>query len=995
MFEKRTLPGARGETTQAPQSHRRAHDGVRRVRRRRRLRLALLVGIVALIATTVTPVSTSAARGVQSPTERRASADHSTENRADGRGPKDHGRGKDKKSITVRIRLGQTVSMTATPEPLEAGAGTAAGRARQRGQQGESWALVASPANAEVTHQPGAAAFTPDVHGTYIFERKPGKAQGAGATRTLVLEVEPAEQLVCVNTRVRPAGSPDPGVPGMKVGDTEFLRTSTDPAGLQVVVLDRATAGQPHDRTPVNSTFPATAGGYGDYAAFLSNSKLDNSHLVLVSGFVSPSTKAQVWAPLGRLGAVDIAVPQQGFEFSFIGAPGMSKGSAWQAADPFAAARPTTCDTDMAGDPRTNLSGWLTRDTTGERYAYVSADFVDFDTEPSAPSGVHAIKVGNRTYTVPTGQWNGFHALVLDRRTLCSEERATTECDPGPPLLNQGFGPDSGGLDAMNVALKPWSTNPDVLLIVAPFAGTDGARSGVVPSIDLITTLRAFGASPLAPGRSLGTGVKYALVGGGCLSTSRSDTNPCLNVGLPEGSAKPIVAESFTGFGQPGHIAGTLVRDRQNRFHPREASLAGKQLLALGEIVYGPTSPWPEEGDPDLEAAFAYLSGKLGFPVDEQHPHGVREQYLVWNTEASVPDPNTRLPSTLCTDLPATVDPTACATVLAELRTEFLEVKYIDHFLELLKTAYIEVEGEHANEEIIKVVTDDITALLTPPQAESSLALPIVHLVLSIASLIPEVGEAFALAGEVLDFAESLLADDKGSSADPMQAVYDTGDKLLEATNDAFGQAVAQIDAYQPLIVSDYAKLHLVGQRANTDVPDAPWAFTNTDLAQARTGIEAALKQWLYPALVDAGFPVWWIKIPSSDINFGDLVPFNDTDRTPNIYRCRNSETGVDTHPFDAEPADGWIKLGNGHSDDNRFPFVWYDFYLALGGTRFAPHELRDHSHHAPVPSATLLAEMFGSLGDGDVGIDRTWYFEHMFKRMLDDGGTLVLDCTD
>jgi hypothetical protein len=974
MNEKRRLHGAHGEAAGALHRRRCTNDSRRAVRGGRGLRFVVLAAIAALITTAVAPAGSSAAGSSAIPIGQRESTLDVTEDRARDRDSEDHRRPQDKKSITLRIRLGQTVSMTTTPEPLESGDGTAP-KVRPSSGQAASWSLVASPANAEVTHQPGAPSFIPDVHGTYIFEGKPGRGHGVGARRhTLTVQVEPVERLLCVNTRVRPAGQPTTPL-GMNVGEAVFFRASTDLDALQVVVLDRATAGLPHDGTPENSTFLPTDTDFAAYAKFLAS--LDNSHLVLVSGVVTPLNKEQVWAPLERLGAVDIALQGAGSSaFSFVGIPGISKGSAWQTVANHSPGVPirTSCDAEMAGQPAINLSGWLTVDTTGTAYTYLSPDFVDFDTEASAPRGVHAIEVGNQTYTVPTGQFSGFHALVLDRRAICRKATPMSECDPGPPLLNQGYGPDNNGLEALNAALAPWTNNPDVLLFLTPFAGTDGAMPGAVPGIDLITTLRAFGASPLAPGRSLGDGVKYALVGGG------------MNNGLPDGSAKPIVAESLTGLAHgTGHIAGTLVRDHQNRFGPREASLTGTQLDTLGDVAYGPTSPWPEAGDPDLEAAFAYLSGRLGFPVGTQHPHGVRDQYLAWNTESSVPDPNTRLQQTWCTtDRPATIGATACATVLHELHNEFLEVKFVDHFLELLKTAYFEVEAGQETETIIKKVESDIRSTLVPPPAETSPWMTLLSFVLSLGGAFPEAGEIFGLVGANVDLAESLSTDSGGSSADPMQAVYDTGDELLAATDAAFANAVASIDAYQPLIVSDYAKLTLVGHRAatdkfndGTDLPDPPWVITNDDLAAARTGLEVALKQWLYPPLVDAGFPVWRIVIPSAN-------GFNGADRTPVTYRCwGGGPFGTETtHPFGNEPADGWIKLSNGHDD----------YYLALGGTRFTPEDLEEGGHHAPVPAAALLAEMFGRLPE-HVGLDRTWYFEHTFKRILDAGGALVIEC--
>jgi hypothetical protein len=830
----------------------------------------------------------------------------------------------------------------------------------------DDWSLVSSPANTGLTAPPpGAANFKPDVPGTYVFESKPGKGGGApAAQRTLLLEVDPTEPLVCVNTRVWPAGQPT-GAPEMKVGGEVF--PGADATGLHVVVLDRATTGHPSPASglPVSSTFAATDAGYAAYKTLLSQSALTSSYVVLVSGTMSSSTKDAVWGPLSKLGAVDVPLgASQRVAFSFIGIPGISNGSAWQTTNPTDEhLTGTSCGgPQLVGDRATNLSGWLTHDTTGESYTYVSPDFVDFDTDASAPSGMHAIRVGDQTYTVPTSGSYGYQALVLDRRTLCAQG-TLTKCDPGPPLLNAVLGPGLGE----SSKLSQWTNDPDALLLLAPFTGPNGEF--MAPFTTAIAALQAFGASPLAPGRAVGPAARYALVGGG------------MNTGLPDGSSKPIVAESFTGFGGTGHIAGTLVRDHQNRFGPREASLSGTQLDTLGEVVYGPTSAWPEAGDSAREAAFAYLSDRLGYSVGTQYPHGVRDQYLAWINASSVPNPETRLQQAWCTtDRRSDVDPAACATELHELRNEFLEVKYVDDFLDTLQKAYFEVASGQPVLTIIDKVENDITKDLTPPTAETNLALPFVNLVFHIADVIPGIGIASTIASAELDLGESLITASDGSSTDPLQKVYDTGDDLLNDADQAFSTVVKHIDAYQPLIVSDYAKLTLVGHRAatdkfqdGTDLTTTPWAFTDTDLAAARTGIEFALKQWLYPPLVDAGFPVWQVVIPSAN-------GFNGADRTPVTYRCNGSGLGTG-HPFNQEPDDGWIKLDNGTSN----------FYLALSGTRYSPDELAQ-GHHATPPDEKLLASMFGALPD-NVGIDRAWYFEHYFKEQLDSGTPLTLEC--
>jgi len=923
-------------------------------------RLALVAGVVlsAVALPAALPAAASnggGAAGGSEPVAGPVAARIATESRerASSRKP-------NKKSVTVRIKLGQTLSMATLTALAPGTAATPPPPDKQH-----KWSLVASPANTGLTAPPpGATTFTPDVPGTFVFKGKPGRGRGAGPSqRTLNLQVVPREPLVCVNTRVVQPGEL---LPLMKVGAVEYpmgqVDGHDDPTALHVVVLERATLGVPNDGTPWNSTFDLRDSGAVD--ALLS--KLDSNDIVLVAGDIDGDS----WGTLARLGAADVNLPGTLVRFSLIGIPGAPAGSAWQAIETEqgtadANTSPSGCDPQVQGNPSIGLSGWLTTDTSGTSYTYVSPDFVDIDTEAAAPAGTHAISVGNQTYSVPTGQWNGFHAVVLDRTALCPGQRAG--CDQGPPLLNQGFGPENGGLDALNTALGRFSSDPDALLFLAPFTGTSGAMPDVVPPLDLIATLRAFGASPLAPGRSLGNGVKYALVGAG------------LNHGLPAGSARPIVAESFTGFGQDGHIAGTLVRDHQNRFTPREASVDGTQLLTLGEIAYGPTTAWPEAASQAETAAFGYLSQQLGWPVTDESPNGIRDAYPTWDQPSKVPpDPETRIQAVWCTAArPPDIDAAACTTVRQRLVAEFENVRYVDQLLGDLREAYF--EDVSMNQSIITVVEDDIEKTLTPPKASTTLGMTIFQSTLQVASVIPVIGPAFKLAGSALDLGERLSTDADGGSADPMQAVYDTGDELLVASNTAFSTAVAQVDAYQRLVVTDPAKLELVGQRANSDKPNSPWNFSDDDIARARTGLTYALKQWLYPPLVDAGFPVWQLVIPSPD-------GYNPADRTPTTYRClgvKDHGFPETTHPFGAEPDLGWIKLDNGHAD----------YSLALGGTTYSADQLAHEAEHAPVPTDDLVAAMFGPLNGGDAGLDQSWYFEWGLGRQLDSGKPRVLEC--
>ena len=950
---------------------------------RRRTRYVILAAVTVVVTAVMVPASPSSARAAVSSTDVRASAQDSAPASGQDAASTDNKTSTDKKTSTVRIRLGQTLDLT-TLEAVPPGSTTGVGAEPTGGQQDGSWQLVSSPENTGLTAlPPGALTFTPDVLGTYTFQRSPGKANGAGAVRTLVLEVSPDKPLVCVNTRTWPIGQDqETNPPGMKIGDEFFPRAQG--AVLQMVVLDRRDLGHPSN-LPVNISLSVGEVLTPDLFESLLF-RVDNSHLVFVTGVVSSLTYQQVWLPLQQwLGATigfsgRDSLSQDGVPFSVIGVPGTPPGSAWQAVGTHLGvdySQNTACDPTMVAHAASNLGGWLTLDTTGVHYGYVSPDFIDFDSEASAPAGHHTISVGNETYTVATGDYNGFHAVVLDRRTLCATDRNDIDCNPGTPLLNKGYRDDQDSLAAMTSDLTKWENDPNALLFLATFNEQYGGV-GPDPSTTLITTLRDFGASPLSPGNALDNEVRYALVGGG----GRFD--------LVSGSAKPLDAESFTNTAsndyadRAGHIVGTLIRDHQNRFAPRQASLAGSltgdntPLGGLGRIVYGNTTPWPEEGHPDLEAAFNYLDGKLRYTPDWT----IRDQYTTWLRPSDPFDPNDHLLDSWCTtDLPPTVTAAACVSELQELHNEFLEVKYVLDLLANLNEVYTEVQGFHETQDTITDVEDAIKADLTPPPTKTtilqSVVLPLAQIVLSVASAAPMVGPAFRVAGAVLSYAESLGTADDGSSIDPMQAVYQTGDKLTDAMDAAFTGAIKQIHDFQPLIVTDYGKLTRIGHLAANGPLDgvnekAPWSFTQPQLDASRTDLETALKAWLYPPLVDVAFPLWHIIIPSGD-------GYNDITRTPQTYRCTNDLRT--THPFGAEPDAGWIELSRATTR----------FYFAMGGTRYDEADLVESGHHPPVPDAVLLTALFDSIGS--VGLGRAWYFEHGYDRELDTGTELTLEC--
>jgi hypothetical protein len=351
---------------------------------------------------------------------------------------------------TVRLKIGRAVSLVTLQAVPARRASRPATSVTTPG-----WRLKAKPPRSKRTLDQKAATFHPDLPGRYVLVR----GNGRGARNRLILHATPAEELVCLNTRAWDRS--DPSSAHIRVGSTDYKRSGP---GLQVVVLSRTHLGEITGVT-ANQTFAQDAAGYPQFAAFLA--KLGNSALVFVSGTVSRAEIPTVWGPLARLGAADLPspFPDTPVAFSFIGIPGLDRGEGWQAVDGNAT-RPvqTRCDSGLTGEPTNNLSGWLTLDSTGLSYTYVAGDDVAVDTNAAAAPGSHAIAVGNQTYTIQVGEHaNGWHALVLERASLCPTQAAAAACTPPAPLLHAGYAQDGGGLDALTAALTPLAGNPDAL----------------------------------------------------------------------------------------------------------------------------------------------------------------------------------------------------------------------------------------------------------------------------------------------------------------------------------------------------------------------------------------------------------------------------------------------------------------------------------------------------------------------------------------------------
>ena len=541
-------------------------------------------------------------------------------------------------------------------------------------------------------------------------------------------------------------------------------------------------------------------------------------------------------------------------------------------------------------------------------------------------------------------------------------------------MLNAGYGQDDGGFAAMATALKPLATNPDALLILAPYVGSNGWIPNANPSEQLVGLLRDFGGSVLAPGRGFESAAsRYALIGGGD------------RFSLPAGSAPPEIAESFTEFGDEGHITGYLTRDNQNRYGLSRPQLTGDPIQGLRAIAYAPPTSWPADTS---GPAFAFLSGKLDYPVSKDSPLGIRGHYdqpLTWATLLT--DLSNWKWSELTDQQKAETQSTQAdyTKVHDEVHDELEETQNLHTWVGELTKVYL---GDGAKiQPLIGQVVSEIKDTYPPPKEKSDLGSSLAHLFFGLASLIPEAGDLFDVAGEALDVGLEIGRTTEGEPLDVRGQVFDSGEQMQDAALNFISNSTTTLNHLAAIISTDSNKLEIVGKKtgpvgvvpAGSD-DDHPWALGDDDLNRVQGWVTQGLTRWLMPDVVDAGFKIWQVQIPSIG---GDIL--NGNDATPPTYKCNqgNQEFPRYRHPFgDLHDERAWTKLDNGTTT----------FALALAGINHTADGLEDGGHASP-PSQQVLDTLFEA-GPSDLGFDKTWFFERGFGETVGNKGFYV-NCTE
>ena len=155
----------------------------------------------------------------------------------------------------------------------------------------------------------------------------------------------------------------------------------------------------------------------------------------------------------------------------------------------------------------------------------------------------------------------------------------------------------------------------------------------------------------------------------------------------------------------------------------------------------------------------------------------------------------------------STADVNFC-TVRAQLLTEFTHVNNIRSFYNNLNSLWLGSGTVTINSQL--AAYNQIKAQLNPPDTaqSQSLALPLVHLFLGLASSIPEIGEVFGLADVILLFATELTTDQQGNETIDLTS---TIGNLLDQANKQFTAQATTTGTLFQLVYQDWGKLNALG----------------------------------------------------------------------------------------------------------------------------------------------------------------------------------------
>ena len=756
--------------------------------------------------------------------------------------------------------------------------------------------------------------FVPDVPGRYVV-RLTVQLSNLSATASLDVTPTAAGPLLPVNTMDMSNGTPTMYIDGTPYPD---LGTSTvaPGKGFHVVVVNRnslvplSTYG-----TNGNKSYAANSSGISSMTTDFGKLVTDGSLLVLVSlpggVTIQSSDMSSLNTALNKIGGV---IPE-GWEmgktnpnlqtcwssnqiqcylndpvwqvsstgwngaFSVIGVPGMSFGSAWY--------------NDAQQDPASGgaLVGYLTPSiiintneqiNSGNAYSFAHTDqyvIVDTCAPPSVPGSACVINVNGQTYPPLNGITNGMTVVVVDRVTLAplAYNTVTNTADLYNSIYTNNkwssghffFGPYNANAISDRVIVLLQSVGTGVLGIT-PLGSKDYGTA-------LLQVIDQLGGTPETFGNCLQQGNPPAwgtyppsqqLFGGYCRQSGGPGPYALVGVAgkLPwhgKGiESSPVISDTLgctdSTCVYPGRSRGVLSRDRFGRYTPTTFDPQGTAVLDLASIIYQTPQPWPNENSCAIPWIYQGLVTQGGLHNTSEPL--IRSSYVsdpdnpIWNysTTVSYPTPD-QMPS--CSDGNPFPDLDTYNGIMEELDEEFRWVQSTVTFINNITKVFGSTQSGSVTQ--VSTIASTIYNTIKPPTESTSVPWQaIADLAFGVIGTVePETQGVLGVMAASITIGTDALS--QSPSSDPTkQFIANTNQVASYLDRQTKGYLWTLTEVLQPILLSDYGKLSVVGQ--NTFSGAWPW---DGDVPQlAASTLSATTTQAVYSALIPSAWPMVELK---------------------------------------------------------------------------------------------------------------------------------------
>lgn len=735
------------------------------------------------------------------------------------------------------------------------------------------------------------------------------------------------DPLTCINTVAWDHGADTSLPPYVQIGDQKYTRKIA--GGIQVVVLNRQSLAYLDD-----TAFSGDASGVSSLQSYLA--RWSAGDLVIVAG---PQAVASQVSPVVETLGASVLMDQGGTpatpagDWSVIGVPGLPYGQAWQTAHNIGGVVPSlpNCQGTSDGARGSNLSGYLSLDSTGVNYTFLFAEFIPFDTRvPGSSPLENTMQIGSQlltnTITEPgaANAIGGFQLVAIDRRTGTVFPPDDTFPTALRNVVQGTIEPYTAAIGDMSDLLYDGSTLSDP----NPTWG-DGPNQ----TINFLTSI---GQPAVVETAAFGSTMANALLLLGVnphtfMTLTQDDTWSLVGYDVSDAKlGQPFAFQSssrITPDDPSGRLVGFLARNKRNQLVPWAADQTGKLDYSLFPLALQPASPWPFANTSGYQGANAWIATELGLPIKTDVRLNYAEVDATWGGIYYTTLNNLAYPgSAACSCSEDEYD-----DLKAELLLEFGWVDSVTNLLQNLKSPLDTSEVPEAVN--LASIASQIEQSVQPPNDTAQTyfwyVMSGLATVVSTATGVPGLG----LVVSGFKIAYDMTNGSGGASLDPVRA---EAQQLGAAVANAATTAVETFNQLHDIIVSDYGRLSEIGQNAQSNLD---WTWTGSDLNAATTFLTQSANKVFWGALMPLEYPAYKL-IPTS--------PNNEGYTSANGYVCEahDPETGgsQNVKPFHNAAQSGQFKFIVDYASSQAQPsyWVWYHSVNSQGQATLPPQSLTD-----------------------------------------------------